>query len=145
MVLVDFGSFWSCSYDFGRFLMVFARFRPVRGTGERAHGRANPARAQASRNRSRIQRKQFGTRMNRRKRSLRYSGGPHIRFSLFRGRVPLDLRFRGPLEAKYFVRSPKIDPPGAPGRVFDLNVDLVVVTAAVRALMQKRFRSGQGS
>ncbi len=33
---------------------------------------------------------------------------------LFGGvRVPLDLRFRGPLEAKSFVRGPKIDPPGA--------------------------------
>ncbi len=37
------------------------------------------------------------------------------------GRVPLDLRFRGPLEAKSFARGPKIDPPGAPGRVFDLK------------------------
>jgi hypothetical protein len=40
---------------------------------------------------------------------------------LLGGRVPLDLRFRGPLEAKSFVRGPKIDPPGAPGRVFDLK------------------------
>ena len=30
------------SYDLDRFPMVFARFRPVRGTGERANGRANP-------------------------------------------------------------------------------------------------------
>ncbi len=37
------------------------------------------------------------------------------------GRVPLDLRLRGPLEAKSFVRGPKIDPPGAPGRVFDVK------------------------
>ncbi len=36
------------------------------------------------------------------------------------GKVPLDLRFRGPLEAKSFVRGLDIDPPGAPGRVFDL-------------------------
>ncbi len=35
--------------------------------------------------------------------------------SLFGGRVPLDLRFRGPLEAKSFVRGPKTDPPGSPG------------------------------
>jgi hypothetical protein len=41
--------------------------------------------------------------------------------SLLGGRVPRDLRFRGPLEAKSFVRGPKIDPPGAPGRVFDLK------------------------
>ncbi len=32
MVLVGFGTFWSFSYDFGCFPMVFARFRPVRGT-----------------------------------------------------------------------------------------------------------------
>jgi hypothetical protein len=37
------------------------------------------------------------------------------------GRVPLDLRFWGPLEAKSFVRGLKIEPPGAPGRVFDLK------------------------
>ncbi len=37
------------------------------------------------------------------------------------GRVPLDLRFRGPLEAKSFVRGRKIEPPGAPGKVFDLQ------------------------
>jgi hypothetical protein len=49
------------------------------------------------------------------------SGGPHIRFLFFWGRVPLDLRFRGPLEAKSFVRGRKFDPPGAPGRVFDLK------------------------
>ena len=48
MVLADFGSVWSFSYDLGRFPMVFARFRPVRGTGERANGRANPPRASAS-------------------------------------------------------------------------------------------------
>ncbi len=48
MVLVDLGSVWSFSYDFGHFLIVFSRFRPVRGTGERANGRANPPRAQAS-------------------------------------------------------------------------------------------------
>ncbi len=36
-------------------------------------------------------------------------------------RVPLDLRFRGHLEAKSFLRGPKIDPPGAQGRVFDLK------------------------
>jgi hypothetical protein len=39
MVLIDFGSFWSFPYDFGRFPLVFARFRPVREngrTGERA-------------------------------------------------------------------------------------------------------------
>ncbi len=34
--------------------------------------------------------------------------------SFFGGRVPLDLRFRGPLEAKPFVRVPELDPPGAP-------------------------------
>ncbi len=37
------------------------------------------------------------------------------------GKSPLDLRFRGPLEAKSFVRGRKNDPPGAPGRVFDLK------------------------
>ncbi len=42
-------------------------------------------------------------------------------WALFGGMVPLDLRFRGPREAKSFVRGPKIDPPGAPGRVFDLK------------------------
>ncbi len=47
------------------------------------------------------------------------------------GSVPLDLRFRGPLEAKSFFRGCKIDPPGAPGTLI-LNVDLVVVTAALR-------------
>ena len=51
----------------------------------------------------------------------RYSGGPHIRFPFWGGRVPLDLRFRGPLEAKSFVRGRKIDPPGASGRVLDLK------------------------
>ncbi len=35
--------------------------------------------------------------------------------------VPLDLRLRGPLEAKSFIRALKIDPPGAPGRAFDLK------------------------
>jgi hypothetical protein len=39
---------------------------------------------------------------------------------IYRG-GPLDLRFGGPLEAKTFVRAPKIDPPGAPGRVFGLE------------------------
>ncbi len=33
----------------------------------------------------------------------------------------MDLRFRGPLEAKSFVRGPKIDPPGAPLKVFDIK------------------------
>ncbi len=46
---------------------------------------------------------------------------PTYKVSFWGGRVPLDLRFRGPLEAKSFVRGPKIDPPGAPGRVFDLK------------------------
>ncbi len=36
MVLVDFDSFCAFSYDFAGFPMVFGRFRPVRGTGERA-------------------------------------------------------------------------------------------------------------
>ena len=53
--------------------------------------------------------------------------------SFLGGRVPLDLRFRGPLEAKSFVRAPKIDPPGAPGGSLILNAHLVVVTAAVRS------------
>ncbi len=47
---------------------------------------------------------------------LEYSGGPHIRLSLWGGMVPLDLRFRGPLEAKSFVGAPKIYPPGGPGK-----------------------------
>ncbi len=47
-----------------------------------------------------------------------YSGVQHVRFPFW---GPLDLRFRGPLEAKSFVRGRKIDPPGAPGRVFDLK------------------------
>ena len=38
---------------------------------------------------------------------LWYSGGPHIRFLFGGGRVPPDLRFRGPLEAKSFVRGRK--------------------------------------
>ncbi len=46
---------------------------------------------------------------------------PTYKVSFFGGRVPLDLRFRGLLEAKPFVLAPKIDPPGAPGRVFDLK------------------------
>ena len=41
--------------------------------------------------------------------------------SFLGGRVPLDLGFRGPSEAKSFVRGRKIEPPGAPGRVFDLK------------------------
>ncbi len=53
--------------------------------------------------------------------SVSYSGGPHIRFPCWGEGVHLDLRFRGPLEAKSVVRGPKIDPPGAQGRVFDLR------------------------
>jgi hypothetical protein len=49
------------------------------------------------------------------------SGVTHIRFPFGGGRFPLDLGFRGPLEAKSFVRGRKIYPPGAPGRVFDLK------------------------
>ncbi len=53
---------------------------------------------------------------------LQYSGGPQIRVSVLRGgRAPLDLRFRGSFEAKSFVRGPKIDPPGASERGFDLK------------------------
>ncbi len=37
------------------------------------------------------------------------------------GRVPPDLRFRGPLEAKCPVRGRNIDPPGGWGRVFDFK------------------------
>ena len=37
---------------------------------------------------------------------------PTYKVSFLGGRVPLDLRFRGHLEAKSFVRGPKIDPPG---------------------------------
>jgi hypothetical protein len=37
------------------------------------------------------------------------------------GRVPPDLRLRGPVEAKSFVRGPTFDPPGTQGRVFDLK------------------------
>ena len=51
--------------------------------------------------------------------------------SFLGGRVPLDLRFRGPLEAKSFVRGRKIDPPGAREESSILNADLVVMTAAV--------------
>ena len=47
------------------------------------------------------------------------------------GRVSLDLRFRGPLEAKYFVRCLKPTLPGPGEGSSILNVDLVVVTAAV--------------
>ncbi len=46
---------------------------------------------------------------------------PTYKVSFWGGGVPLDLRFRGSLEAKSFVRAPTIDPPGAPGRVFDLK------------------------
>ncbi len=46
---------------------------------------------------------------------------PAYKVSFLGGRVPLDLRFRGPLEAKSFVRGRNSDPPGAPGRVFDLK------------------------
>jgi hypothetical protein len=52
---------------------------------------------------------------------------PTYKVSFLGGRVPLELRFRGPLEAKSFVRAPKIDPLGAPGRSSILNVDLVVM------------------
>ncbi len=49
----------------------------------------------------------------------------HIQgFMLFR-KGPLDLRIPGPFEAKSFVRGRKIDPPGAPGRVFDLEMSIV--------------------
>ncbi len=51
------------------------------------------------------------------------------------GRVPPDLRFRGPLEAKSFVLGAKLDPPGAQGRVFDLKCrscgrDLLCITVS---------------
>ncbi len=36
-------------------------------------------------------------------------------------RVPPDLRFRGPFEAKSSARGSKIAPPAAQGRVFDLK------------------------
>ncbi len=39
---------------------------------------------------------------------------PTYEVSFGGGSVPLDLRFRGPFEAKSFVRGLKIDPPGAP-------------------------------
>jgi hypothetical protein len=41
--------------------------------------------------------------------------------SFWVGGALLDLRFRGPLEAKSFVRAPKIDRPGAPGRALHLK------------------------
>jgi hypothetical protein len=47
----------------------------------------------------------------------------------------MDLRFPGPIEAKSFVGAPKIDPPGAQEGSPILNVDLVVVTAAVAHLV----------
>ncbi len=50
-----------------------------------------------------------------------YSGGSYTRVQRILGRVPVDLRFRCPLEAKSCVRGPKIDLPGAQGRVFDLT------------------------
>jgi hypothetical protein len=53
------------------------------------------------------------------------------KISCFLGRALLDLRIPGPFEAKYCARGRKIDPPGASGRVFDLECDLVVVTAVV--------------
>ena len=61
-------------------------------------------------------------------RAAEYSGGPcTYKVSRILERVPPDLRFRCPLDAKSFVRGPKIDPPGAPGTVFDLNAHLVVI------------------
>ena len=41
---------------------------------------------------------------------------PTYKASFLGGRVPLDLRFWGPLEAKSFVRGRKIDPPRGPGK-----------------------------
>jgi hypothetical protein len=46
---------------------------------------------------------------------------PTYKVSFLGGRVPLDLRFRGPLEAKSFVRATKLGRPGAQGRVLDLD------------------------
>ncbi len=60
-----------------------------------------------------------------------YSGVPHIRFSFLGARAPLDLRFRGPLEAKSFVRGSKSTYLGPREGSLILNVDLVVMTAAV--------------
>ncbi len=44
---------------------------------------------------------------------------PTYKVFFWGGRIPLDLGLRGPLAAKSVVRAPKVDPPGAPGRVFD--------------------------
>ncbi len=54
---------------------------------------------------------------------------PTYKVPRFWGRVPPDLEARGPLEAKSLVRGPKIDHPREGSSI--LNVDLVVVTAAV--------------
>ena len=65
-------------------------------------------------------------------RAAEHSGGPcTYKVSRILERVPPGLRFRCPLDAKSFVRGPKIDPPGAPGTVFDLNAHLVVMSACV--------------
>ncbi len=55
----------------------------------------------------------------------------HMQGFIFWGRVPLDLRFRGPLEAKFFVRSLKPTLLGPREGSSILDVDLAVMAAAV--------------
>jgi hypothetical protein len=66
---------------------------------------------------------------------------PTYKVSFFGGRVALDLRLRGPLEAKSFVRAPKINLPWPREGSSILNVDLVVVTAAVFRKHPINFKS----
>ena len=61
--------------------------------------------------------------------------------SFLGGRVPLDLGFRGPSEAKSFVRGRKIEPPGAPGRVFDLKCASCGHVRSERGEKPKRLRT----
>ncbi len=62
---------------------------------------------------------------------VRYSGGPHISFPFGGEWVSLDLRFRGPLEAKSFARGLNSILPGPRKGSSTLNAHLMVVAAAV--------------
>ncbi len=66
-----------------------------------------------------------------------YSAVPHIRFLLQGGRVPLDLRFRGPLRPNPSSGPLKSTLPGPREGSSMLDVDLVVVTAAVDHVVAK--------
>ena len=77
-------------------------------------------------------------------RAAEYSGGPcTYKVSRILERVPPDLRFRCPLDAKSFVRGPKIDLPGPRERSSILNAHLVIMSACFFqwvAMQAKRYR-----